>query len=65
MSFWIKIDVAETGSVKATTYSESASGNPLNPIRARTGATVSQALRNMATALVYAKAETVGTKEPK
>ena len=57
MSFWIKVDVSEKGSVTATTYDLKGSGDPGNRIRSREGATVSQALRKLAQILVYAKAE--------
>lgn len=63
MSFWIYVDVCEKGEVKATTYSNSAGGNPSSPIRSRTGTTVSQVLRAMAAAMVTAKAETIKPKE--
>ena len=59
MSFWIKVDVYEKGTVRVTTYDLNSSGDPRNPIRSREAATVSQALRLMAAAMVTAKAETV------
>ncbi len=63
MSFWIKVDVAESGIVTVRTYDTYPSGGPCNPLRERTGATVSQALRALAAAMVYAKAETVGAEK--
>ncbi len=59
MSFWIKVDVRQTGEVAATTYDMNSSGDPGMSIRTRTGATVSQALRSMAAAMVYVTAEPV------
>ena len=64
MSFWIKVDVSEKGSVTATTFDVNSSDMPRNSIRTRTGATVSQALRAMAAAMIYATAETVDEKKP-
>jgi hypothetical protein len=60
--FWIKVEVQETGKVIATTFNLNVNGDPRAAIRARSGATVSQALRNLAAAMVQAKAETVGQK---
>jgi hypothetical protein len=59
MSFWVKVDAVEAGFVRATTYDLRITGDPFNPIRTRTGATVSQALRSLAAAMVTAKAETI------
>ena len=65
MSFWIKIDVCEKGDVVATTYENGASGYPQNRLRERRAATVSQALRSMAAAMVKAKAETLAQQQGK
>jgi hypothetical protein len=63
MSFWIRVDVIESGDVIATTYSQSSSGNPCSAIRKRHGSTVSQALRSLAAAMVTAKAETIDERK--
>ena len=55
MSFWIKIDVAETGRVIATTFNENISGDPRVAVRKCEGATVSQALRMMASVMPDSK----------
>ena len=60
MVFWIRVDVKENGNVVVTTYPDT-SGDPryTRAIRERQGATVSQALRSLASAMVTAKAETI------
>ena len=65
MSFWIKVDVCQSGEVTATTYNEDSTGGPKNSIRFHTGSTVSQALWALASSMVTIKAETVGQKERK
>lgn len=57
MSFWIKVDVLESGDVNVTTYDRDITGSPRNPIRHRCASTVSQALRLLAAAMVTATAE--------
>lgn len=60
MMFWIKVEVKQSGQVIATTFDLNYSNDPRSAIRSRSGATVSQALRELAKAMVTAKAETVG-----
>lgn len=57
--FWIKVDVRERGHVEVSTYSEGIQQmSSAVKLRTREGTTVSQALRNLAAAMVTAKAET-------
>ena len=58
--FFIKVDVSQDGDVEVSTWASATLYGSL--IRKRKGATVSQALRNLAAAMVTAKAELTDSK---
>ena len=61
MSFWIKVDVIQTGQVIARTFSCDSLGAAAGSVlRERRATTVSQVLRSLAASMVTAKAEKVG-----
>jgi hypothetical protein len=60
MSFWIKVDVFQTGIVRAQTFASDNFGKPGgSALRVREATTVSQVLRALAAIMVTAKAETI------